>query len=149
MESTNNLKETIKYKCNNILYWFRYRFNPKYWGYWMVKPKTLGIGYHDPDVLMLHSCMHILVDFYEYQLSGAHVDWHYDEEHSDAFNEMKAIYEWWTIERVEIENKINNAYSNETCKYTYDEINNFSINLHFKEQEMLKRLIDIRRFLWD
>jgi hypothetical protein len=138
----------ITYELKNIIYWFKYRFHPKYWQYWLIKPKTLGIGYYDPDTLMLHSCMHLLVEFFEYQLDRSHVEWFHDDDHAHAFKEMKAIYEWWTIERVELERKIDNDYSDES-KYSYDETHYFSNILHHREQEMLHRLINIRRFMWD
>lgn len=77
----------------------------------------------DPDTLMLHACFHVLASFME-----SHEAFHVSE--TPWFPEAVALYTWWK-----------QAITGEQPSIFDDE--------RFEEhQVMLKRLIDIRPFLW-
>lgn len=79
------------------------------------------------------------------------MDWEADEEHRSIKKEMDAIYQWWTRDRPvehdpwtiqwdikgdpEVEADVRRRYEAEEA-------------LHRKDDEMLGRLIKIRRALW-
>lgn len=143
-------------------YWFLYRLHPGYRGYWNVYPKTLKPGYNDPDELLLHANMHILCDFYEFTTTKGHTDWQYDERHQNYFNQMKTIYEYWTIERPNKEKEMDLEYDNipeveiddinechRSNPHRYDKIREIEDYIEKKDTEMLHLLIDIRTCLWD
>lgn len=77
---------------------------------------------------MLFACFKILSDFMEREYPGC-VDWEYDEDHRVCHKEMKELYHWWKVERPN--------YVRETSDFPNE-----------KDQEMLKRLIEIRGMLW-
>lgn len=121
----------------NIGYWLSYRLNPNHWKYWIIKPKKLSIGYHDARDLILHTNFQILSDFMEDQLGdNSRVDWDYNETTRHIYSEMIALYEYWNNH-----SKLWNGY--------YESDTGSKEELEKQENEMLKRLIDIRLWLWD
>lgn len=79
-------------------------------------------GYCDKDIIMLFSCFQILEDFIEKENGLNHCDQEY---HKDWITEVKELYDWWKIRKLELYNK-------------NDE----------EDDLMLERLIKIRRTLW-
>jgi hypothetical protein len=77
----------------------------------------------DRDAIMLHSCFQILKDCIEKE----HVDTHCNYEiHKDFVDEVRFLYHWW-------------AKRSEVI---------WSDDRHEEDDEMLLRLMKIRRMLW-
>lgn len=135
----------LKDKLDNIYYFFKDRFDP----YNVIKIKTLGIHYCDPDEQMLHANFQILTDFVENQIKWGKESGHdyfdlsedikqaeYEDEinqlkrHQTDRDELMALYNWWK-------------------KYSKDEIDSLdSIEAYEIEEEMLIRLMKIRGCIW-
>lgn len=98
-------------------------------------------GWIDRSEAVLYACFNLLRDFVEKENGlNCHVDWQATTEHSHAHAEMTALYRWWKTER-----KAEWAEWNEKCLHaTYDE----QLRLENKDDEMLRRLIAIRGFMW-
>jgi len=78
----------------------------------------------DRDQIMLHACFQILVDCVEHE----HVDTHCNyETHHEFVDEVRFLYEWWKIRRGA--NLVDDTQMEE-------------------DDNMLKRLINIRTSLW-
>ncbi len=65
----------------------------------MLRIETLEKGWCDKDRVMLHAAFQLLVDFVEKEKPGEIVDWGHDPEHQHAWQEIQALYEWWTRTR--------------------------------------------------
>lgn len=132
-------------------------------------------AYADPSALMLFAAFAILVKFVEKEMYQSYVDW--DSECSQftmksSKNEIMALYNWWTKERHEewkniyedmdiVDNEEGPAFKfgkadpvtgTSQMKFNHSERRN-SIWKRMdaaerRDQEMLKRLIDIREVLW-
>lgn len=61
--------------------------------------RTLKAGWHDKDEVMLHAAFQLLVDFVEQEQPGKHIDWSHDNDHVQAWKEIRALYRWWTTTR--------------------------------------------------
>lgn len=109
---------------DKIKYWCYYRLVPKHM-YWLIRPRTLSIGYYDQDTRLLHGMMQCLVEFYEHEFNQN--DWDWCESHRIAGNEIKEIYQYWMD------------------RQTDDELDE---DQYLKDNEMLHRLIDIRKYMW-
>ena len=98
--------------------------------------KTLSEGWRDKDDIVLHACFQLLSNFYEeeYLGIGKQIDWEYDENLSNARKEFVALYEWWQ------ERKKKTDFPN----YLPGE----EMALYLEENAMLKRLIDVRMYMW-
>lgn len=143
--------------------WIKYLVRPRYW---LIK---LDIDYHDADQQILYCTMEILKKFYNLQTSElGHVDWDFDEEHRKVFAEIKEIVIWW---------RNYNIYKKHlyTCPIGIEEpdillfteqdgVNKIKYQPYFdwldteakidaeldaEAQVMLKRIINIRPYLWD
>lgn len=98
----------------------------------LLKIDTLDKSWRDADYVMLHACFQILVDFVEKEKAfECHKGWDQDQMHVVAKTELLELYDWW------------NTYKDEESK---SEIPDWES--HMKENEMLKRLIDIRWAMW-
>lgn len=78
--------------------------------------------WHDRDIIMLHACFQILKDCVEKEGVDTHCDY---EAHKDFVDEVRFLYKWWEKRSKEI--------------YGEDED---------EDDEMLMRLMKIRRALW-
>lgn len=135
----------IKYHWKEIKYWFLYRFNPKYYRYWMVKPSTLSINYHDADTLLVHSSFQVISDFYEDVMFYGSTDWGYCENHRNVIKLIKEVYVWWNIDRIKLEKQIESLYDSND----YDKITELENYLFDKDTTMLCEIIKHRAYLWD
>jgi hypothetical protein len=121
-------------------YWLR-RLDPIWW----IKHRTIdryhvvgtGLppGYYDKDTQMLHACFSLLVDFVEVECGGVaslkrQAKW--GGRHGEMATECLALYWWWT----EIRPRRGEEYFD--MEDVYDA----------KDDEMLARLVKIRRWLW-
>jgi hypothetical protein len=86
-----------------------------------LEPKN--VRWVDSDVLMLHSCFQILKDCVEKE----HVDTHANyETHKEFVDEVRFLYDWW---------------SKRSKKFSSDKQD-------IEDDQMLLRLMEIRRILW-
>lgn len=132
-------------------------FNPR-----KLKIKSLPKGkkeWRDNDHVMLHACFALLVDFVENERAfDCHVEWEFNEESQKAKNEILELYNWWKkrIEKSEYgdddyydENSDNFAMKNRV--WADPNKKDFEVNIdgaYEKENEMLHRLINVRKYLW-
>ena len=176
------LQETIPDKADDVwrffarpsrdaYWWIAHRVNPKH-RYHVCKPRTLKPNYHDPRTMILHSSMECLVQFYEHAIDQ--IVWDDGEERLHAYNEIIAIYKWWTEEYphrrdnfvngdplpeyVELPEEwgmmamFNDKYRNEPIVEEWrkgaDIRNKNDEDWYNKTEEMLIRLMKIRLYLW-
>jgi bifunctional DNA-binding transcriptional regulator/antitoxin component of YhaV-PrlF toxin-antitoxin module len=90
------IRKVFKYKIGNRLHdlkWaFIHRYVPRH-QYNVLRPKSLKPGYYDPDMRILHACMDELREYFEKGVPE--IDWDATDHHSTAYAEMKEIYNWW------------------------------------------------------
>lgn len=94
-------------------WWFRYRllkpwllWHHIYWGFMhrtfkrfnKVEMRYLRPGYYDIGHRILHASFQLLKDFVEKEKPFDHIDWDHDEDHKNAASEIKALYQWWTVD---------------------------------------------------
>ncbi len=81
----------------------------------------------DKDMVMLHVCFQLLSDCVEEEnLLDGHTDWGHTEETRKIKTEIESLYRWW-----------NERKENDVDEQQYE-----------KDNEMLIRLIKIRKHLW-
>jgi hypothetical protein len=79
----------------------------------------------DRDFLMLHACFQIMKDFVEKENGLTHCDY---ESNKKIIDELKTLYDWWLVR----------------THPDYEE----PLNQEEIDENMLKRLMKIRGFLW-
>lgn len=149
---------------NNVKWFFIHRFHPKH-QYHILKPRSLKPGYYDSDERILHACMDELSMFVEWNKKHQWVNWNGTKEHKHAWKEMNAIYKWWNRDRPASEKKQDElltewhdrflkegglgseTLSAKTNKL-HDKLNVEENRMHNTDEEMLARLMRIRRFMW-
>lgn len=95
----------------------------------LLKIETLNDEWLDKDMVILHACFQILSDCIEKEnLFTGHVDWTYDDEHKNAKNEIEDLYNWWNKRKV--------------CNYNSEDFQ------YEEDNQMLKKLIEFRQYLW-
>lgn len=158
-----------------ILDWYWtiiHRFHPNH-KYNIIKPRTLKPGYYDSDTRILHAIMEEVVNFYE---TGCNYSaWRESsDEHDAAFRELQLIYNWWTKLWPLREEKtiwgsdipqypnlptewgimgaINEKYSNTPEQKHWSNIatiiHNNEMDWDEMENEMIRRVVDVRKFMW-
>ena len=97
----------------------------------VLKIESLSNGWQDKDDVILHACFQLLKDFVEQEKEMIKIiDWNHTEEQKNAKAEIDFLYNWW-------------------MKRNHDENDFEKINEQYEEDnQMLKRLIDIRKHLW-
>ena len=97
----------------------------------ILKIESLPDGWRDKDEIILHACFQLLKDFVEKEKDIIEqIDWKHNEETRKAKAEIDFLYSWWK-ERF------------------HDEEDFDKVNQRYEENnQMLKRLIDIRKYLW-
>lgn len=97
---------------------------------------TLDNEWRDKDSVLLHACFQLLVNFIHEETNfvdknaESWTDWDSDEKLKFAKQEMLFLYDWWQ------------KYNSEEVRSLADWENNQL------ENEMLKRLIDVRWAMW-
>ena len=142
----------LRYKCHNALWWVRHRIDPRH--RYHVVHTGLKPGYYDKDYLILHSCFNLLKDYVEVEKPFEHFVT--DEETKPIWDEVKALYNWWTILRPSrkeiacpsdlLEHGI--GYSSpESSKWALDHADQEQ-KWNDEDDAMLIRLIKVRHHLW-
>jgi len=95
----------------------------------------------DRDQLMLFACFKLLVDYVEKEKPFDHFDYDWSEESRKRGDEIKALYDWWKTERAaehKAVEKLEDRFERVERRWALEE----------KDDQMLRRLIEIRRHLW-
>lgn len=95
----------------------------------VLKINTLNDGWYDKDGIILHACFQILTDFVEIELPNTWIDWQQNEKYRFAKQEIDFLYHWWQQYQ---------SFKQDTANWEDNQL----------ENQMLKRLIDIRWALW-
>lgn len=161
-------KKFAGYKIKRILHDLKWEFIHRYverHQYNVLRPKTLEPGYYDPDTRILHACMEDLRNFYE--RGAPQVVWEEDSHHQHAYKEMTDIYTWWTQEYptreekweeanpspdVDWKRKFSNKHETDSDVVEWRRVAKLRHEIETKwaqdEEDMLIRLMKIRRSLW-
>jgi hypothetical protein len=122
-------------------------------------------GWLDADWKIVYALMNILVDFIENEHKYVPTKEEAESDPSfksqlDAYNEMMAIYRFWTVEQYEMNAKAtelqdawwscrrNRSLDDEESRKLYDAMNEYDAMRDAKLNEMLHRLIDVRGSMW-
>jgi hypothetical protein len=137
--------------------------------YDLIRTNLAKTHWIDKDALILHGMMELLVDYVDGEKCFDIIVWDSEPDHKKAAEEIKAIYAWWknysnrekqindqlTVWHNEFMKrpgddweKFNNGPPSDIESLEHDKLNKMEEDLRNEEQEMLHRLIDIRRFLW-
>jgi len=81
----------------------------------------MTIRWVDRDIIMLHACFQILQDCVDKENVDTHSCY---KEHKESIDEIRALYKWWQIRKSDVNSDDS------------------------KDDEMLIRLMKIRKFLW-
>lgn len=135
----------------------------------LIRTGLTKTDWHDKDQLILYGMMNLLKDYVEKEECFQTINWESDPEHLNAAREIRVIYEWWkTYENrlKEIDDqldvwhdqfqqrsgegleKINNPIKSKMEDIEFEKLHLMEELLEAEEQEMLIRLIKIRKFLW-
>lgn len=139
----------LRRKLTRPFWWFRYRFCKEH-QYHIIRTE-LEPTYWDCDTRILHGAFtpfknfmdniyedkgHVIWDYSEVE-PDEHIPQEYIDERKELWNEMETLYYWWVTRDLR-EDILNEKWTLEAEEAFYKE-----------ETEMLKRLMDIRRCLWD
>lgn len=91
-------------------------------------------GWRDRDMLILYACFNLLQAYVEQEDPFGFIDWDDNLVAQHIGNEIRALYAWWTEERP-MRNQIQSSYE------AYE-------SFDIEDDEMLLRLMKIRRHLW-
>lgn len=127
-----------------------------------VKVKTLPPTWQDRDKLLLHVNMQVLVDFIEGEDPFGLIDWTTSREQHRVRNKLAKIYYWWKYDRpnredplvdVEVPDSLFPDEEEESpravawrkaCRRLYE----LECQWDKEDQSMLKRLVNLRPWLW-
>ena len=146
-------------KANDAYYAIRNRF---FYKYYMVDTGLKKTGWHDVDRRMLHACMELLVSYVEKEKCFETIVWDENDFSRQVAAEIKAIYAWWKaypVRSAEPEKYLelwHNAYAiknptpqeKQVAKTLGDIRDELVAKLEREEEDMLIRLIKIRKSLW-
>lgn len=139
----------------NRIYYFYYWAKDCLFPHNVIKIKTLPRSYSDPREKLLHAAFAMLVQYVEKE---SHiVDWPYmtdvegkicpyrvgepGREHREAskraYDTMMDLYQWWTAQRPMEQARLDEIYDVEE-----------EMRLDDKDDAQLRRLADIRQYLW-
>ena len=125
----------------------------------LLKIESLSDGWRDKDCVLLHACFQLLSDFVEQEMPKfPHIDWNVSadmmnsiqkgiqfspekpgektsENTRDIKKEFEALYTWWKEWKKRDSTERNSTFEEDHADYLI-------------ENEMLKKLIDLRMYMW-
>jgi len=125
----------------------------------LLKIKSLSKGWRDKDSVLLHACFQLLSDFVEQEIPKfPHINWNVSADVSnsvfkgieftpgsteenastntrDIKKEFEELYAWWQEWKKKDEIKKNSTFEEDHADYLI-------------ENEMLRKLIDLRMYMW-
>lgn len=112
------------------------------------KPGVYDWGWIDRDFAMWLACFNLLVEYVEKETPFEVVNWDWNPEHANAGKEIRELYEWWKRGRKAEQDELHamdhgnyNGPAWQAWMKRHDE-------LEAKDDEMLDRLMKVRRYLW-
>lgn len=131
-------------KLYRLWYWMRARFIYRYHLVDMRNPPNdYHWGYIDPCAALFYASFAILKGYVEKEDPFNHLDWNWDKKHAAAGKEIKALYVWWTKGRKKAVDALDKLSEKNYPKYVKQ-----VDRLEEKDDEMLLRLMKVRKFLW-
>jgi hypothetical protein len=119
--------------------------------YDLVRIPTLDFGYHDKDSLLLHSCFSLLVDFVEKELHGCErLNKSIQAIEQDMFTPGRVDEEPWLVTELSGKEVIRDLYlywTIERPKLLKDNDGD-ELDIYYKDNEQLTRLITVREQMW-
>lgn len=164
---------SLKHRGSTVKWALLHRLHPAHRHH--VVRTGLRPGYHDVREQHLHALFESFARFFERQTGPkGHVDWQADAAHARVFEEMQALYTWWTVERPKrlsaqnalLAYEFRDPALNENFLAVFDEDYQTHPEVlawqersdqssaaerlgEEEDQRMLHRLVDIRLSLWD
>ena len=139
----------------------------------LLKIRSLDKGWHDRDHVLLHGAFQILTDFIECEHPDRIIDWSRDKSHKSAWKEIRSLYKWWKKTRPSRKSPLDNKkLPRPPLKFKHIHASRLSERIepdakkhskyfkalkqdmrlekkwHEEDQKNLRRLIEIRPFLW-
>ena len=125
----------------------------------------------DKDQVLLLACFQILVDFIEKEEPQKIVDYKSNKEHKRQWNELQTLYRYWKSERPRMQKDAqkalrksgikmvsdpseNSGVRSVAIKFTFKDKKAFNLGCRLEDKldrlddEMLRRLINMRHHLW-
>lgn len=155
----------IRQKLEAVVWWIRYRVHPSHryhvvntmdkWG----KLNGVTYGWEEVDHQMMYACFKLLVDYVEKQRPFDLIDFQTEEINKALGKEILDLYGWWTVTRPQERQDLAAAWS-KLPRPQFDENGRWSPrpearelvdrnrDLDAKDDEMLMRLVKVRRHLW-
>lgn len=129
-----------------------------------LKIQTLR-GYHDPDAVLLHAVMQVLVNYIEKEKPYEHIDWDDDDGHRNAWNVIASVYNWWkqrpfrtsVLDAIDIPDDymyvIDGYLKFNDEKYPHLQVvfqaANEQERIWYQEDtEMMQKVISVREYMW-
>ena len=151
--------------------WFSYKkfyLNEKYWEFkhkylpWRNYSKCpTGLDpkqYYDIPELMIHVNFKFLERYIEKEKCFENIVWDIDCDRKFVASELEDLYFWWknirskrNLTEEELYGKVSNHFVGEATeedKKIYDKLNKLEIFWHEEDNYNLKRLINIRSYMW-
>ena len=159
----------IKRIINTIYWWIRYHTINRYHYLCLSQPDTRNgtmdhydVGWIDSDQKIVFAMFNIMVDFVENELQCNFSKMEeYDsngricnKEYNEFMDELKAVYEYWTIIRLNQLIEIRDFWDDNPKRLPketddrYSRFNELKEDFYALETEMMIRLVNIRRGMW-
>lgn len=135
-----------------------------------LKIHSLAKGqWYDRDTVLLHAAFQILVDFMEQERPGEITNWEHDPLHSNAWRELTQLYRWWKEERPSRRDPLDDVPHPPDEEYIFTEdrqlifpdrakypeyyaamskSTDLEVEWLEEDQRQLRRLIEVRPFMW-
>jgi hypothetical protein len=113
---------------------------------------------------MLQACFLLLKEYVELEQPFKYINWDENEYHRKAGEEIKDLYDWWTVRRPAAKAKLAYDWANEPDRSQLIKLEDGSYkvsqpestrtlvqrehDMDLEDQRNLERLIKIRGFLW-
>lgn len=155
-ETIPDFFDTIKFRVKEIYWWFGHRIFPNH--RYHVCPTGLKPGYYDIPELMIYVNFKFLERYIEDEDAFNVINWDSDEDHKNAKKELEEIYQYWKHDRqklLDLEIKLYESLPDSFDRFKdkkYDEISKQIYELELKlleeDKKYLKKLIDIKDYMW-
>jgi len=157
---------------DRINHWLRRRKEKSRKKYKLKIDTLNGKLWCDRDHIILHACFQCLVDFMEKENPDEVVDWEWNEEHRKAWEELVDLYHWWKnirpyrvspLDMIDLpsdymvwqkaeNSEFSKIYFNDekypNMKKLFEEDRELEMKWLEEDRRNLKRLIDVRGYMW-
>ncbi len=140
-------------------WWILHRVHPKH--RYHVVDSGLPPGYYDITELMIFTLFSFLTRFIEDEECFECIVWDSDDVHNCVAGELEDLYYWWTairVKRSDIESELHNELDDsgifsknelsESNRQIYSKLDILEIQWNEEDKYNMKRLVDIKDFMW-